>query len=310
MINHDSPSLFGAFAIITASLLWGTTGTAASFAPTASPLAIGAFAMGIGGLLQGVMSLRKITRFRAQLWQQRWKILAGGVGVMVYPLTFYSAMHLAGVAIGTVVSLASAPLFSALLERLLEQRPFSRIWLQSFVLGAMGMVLLAAGSGQAHGISHSQLQILAGIVLGLMAGLSYALYSWTGKSMIAEGVPSSAAMGMQLSLGALFLLPTLLWTGTTLQSPTNMTVALYMALGPMFVGYLLFGIGLRTVTASQATLITLLEPLIATVLAVTIVGESLSFSGWGGMVLIFISLIVLIMPRKRPIFRLHRSTSR
>jgi DME family drug/metabolite transporter len=39
----------GIVLILVASLLWGTTGTVASFAPDVSPLAIGAFAMGFGG---------------------------------------------------------------------------------------------------------------------------------------------------------------------------------------------------------------------------------------------------------------------
>ena len=42
----------GTIAILVASVLWGTTGTAAAFAPTLGPLAIGAVAMGGGGLLQ------------------------------------------------------------------------------------------------------------------------------------------------------------------------------------------------------------------------------------------------------------------
>ena len=39
----------GILAVILASLLWGTTGTAATFAPALSPLFIGSFAMGMGG---------------------------------------------------------------------------------------------------------------------------------------------------------------------------------------------------------------------------------------------------------------------
>ncbi|MFF5020735.1 MULTISPECIES: hypothetical protein [Micrococcus] len=48
------------------------------------------------------------------------------VAVAVYPLAFYSSMHWAGVAIGSVVSLASAPLASGLLERIVEHRRLSR----------------------------------------------------------------------------------------------------------------------------------------------------------------------------------------
>ncbi|EYR98824.1 putative membrane protein [Acinetobacter baumannii 45057_4] len=48
----------GTIAILVASFLWGTTGTAAAFAPTLGPLAIGAVAMGGGGLLQALIASR------------------------------------------------------------------------------------------------------------------------------------------------------------------------------------------------------------------------------------------------------------
>ncbi|WP_202112877.1 MULTISPECIES: hypothetical protein [unclassified Gilliamella] len=41
----------GILAVILASILWGTTGTVASFAPSLSPLLIGSLAMGVGGIL-------------------------------------------------------------------------------------------------------------------------------------------------------------------------------------------------------------------------------------------------------------------
>src|SRR6185312_10742407 len=105
----------GALLVLAASVLWGTTGTAATFAPDAGPLAIGAVAMGVGGLLQALTALRPMGRARLQL-QGQWKlVLLGAIAVAVYPLAFYSSMHLAGVAVGTVVSIGSAPLASALI---------------------------------------------------------------------------------------------------------------------------------------------------------------------------------------------------
>jgi len=58
------------------------------------------------------------------------------------------------------------------------------------------------------------------------------------------------------------------------------TVTAYLAIGPMFLAYLLFGAGLRTVRGSTATTITLVEPLAATILAILVVGERLDPVGW------------------------------
>src|SRR5690606_41454038 len=57
-------------------------------------------------------------------------------------------------------------------------------------------------------------------------------------------------------------------------------------------GYLCFGYGLRYIAASTATLITLLEPVVAVLLAVLVVGEWLAPAGRVGLTLIMLSLLM------------------
>ncbi|MEZ5085020.1 MAG: EamA family transporter [Tessaracoccus sp.] len=114
--------LAGIGAITITSILWGTTGTAATFAPSVGPLATGAAALGLGGLLQAAIAVGALRAARPHLSAHRGLVALGAFAVAIYPLAFYSSMHLAGVAVGSVVSLASAPLASGLLERLVERR--------------------------------------------------------------------------------------------------------------------------------------------------------------------------------------------
>jgi DME family drug/metabolite transporter len=65
-----------------------------------------------------------------------------------------------------------------------------------------------------------------------------------------------------------------------------------MAVIPMFIGYLCFGHGLKQIDASKATLITLLEPVVATLFAIGIVGEKFDPIGWYGMALIIGCLLL------------------
>lgn len=110
---------------------------------------------------------------------------------------------------------------------------------------------------------------------------------------IDSSVQSQAAMGCTFGFGAILLLPTLFITGDNLfASSTNVMIIGYMALIPMGVGYIAYGFGLRFVTASSANLLTLFEPVIAAVLAVVIVGESISSSGWIGIMLILVCLLL------------------
>lgn len=50
--------------VLIVAVLWGTTGTAAIYALGLSLLAVEAVAMGIGGLLQGLIAVAKIIRQR------------------------------------------------------------------------------------------------------------------------------------------------------------------------------------------------------------------------------------------------------
>ncbi|MGO3044699.1 MAG: hypothetical protein ACTIIK_10025 [Corynebacterium casei] len=71
-------ALLGIFAVLGAAALWGTTGTAATFAPEVGPLAMGAAALGIGGLLQALIALPALYRARVALRANIGTVIAGG----------------------------------------------------------------------------------------------------------------------------------------------------------------------------------------------------------------------------------------
>ena len=281
----------GVVPILLAAMLWGTTGTAAHFLPASvSPLATGAATMAVGGGLLFALSARTALVTLQDRSVRRW-VLAGVAGIVVYPLAFYSAMNLAGVAVGTVVSLGSAPVFAAGIEFLAERRAVTRLWAVCTLTAVLGTVLLIAGQQSDRGAGSAPL----GVLLGLLAGLSYALYTHASHRVIAGGHGSRATMGALFGAGALCLVPVLAATGAPLlQSAGSVGITVYLIVGPMFVAYLLFGHGLRTVRGSTATSITLVEPLVATLLAVLIVGERLPPSGWAGLGLVLMAVVALV----------------
>lgn len=299
----SSNQTLGVIFVLVASILWGTTGTAATFAPHVSPLAIGAAAMGLGGLLQMLIALRAIKNSWAKLRGNCAYVFIGAAAVAVYPLAFYTSMHLAGVTIGTVVTIGSAPLLSAVIERTFDGKPLTRRWMVGASLGLLGTMLLCIA--KAHGHSASSVgggaRSLFGILLGLVAGATYALYSWTAHRLIQQNISSGAAMGATFGLGGLLLIPVLLVTGAPLvASWMNSAVGLYMALVPMGLGYVLFGKGLARVAASTATTLSLIEPVVAAALAAVVVGEQLPLMGWLGAALIVSCLYVLMQQPAEP----------
>lgn len=318
-------------AIILASVFWGTTGTAATLLPsTVSPLATGAATMSIGGALLALSAPRESLKvFRRGRTTWRW-LVPGAVGVVVYPLAFYSSMSLAGVAIGNVVSLGTAPLFAALLERLLDprdrHRPTTPRWRLSAATAIVGIALLAALGHGGSGAHASNVPL--GVGLGAVAGFAYALYSYTAARLIGDGWSSRGTVSAQFAIGGIALLPILAATGAPLLdggvadstpltelfgTPPSLLVVAYLATVPMLLAYILFGRGLRTVPASRATTVTLLEPFVATLLAVGVVGERLAVFGWAGMVLVFMGVVAVVTEKHvtpaSPHIRLNETSS-
>jgi DME family drug/metabolite transporter len=296
-VGNTRAAAAGTLALVAASVLWGTTGTAASFLPAdVSPLAIGASTMALGGILLFAVSARSAVAALRDPAARRWLTL-GAVGVFVYPLAFYSAMDLAGVAVGNVVALGSGPVFAAVFEWIWERRGLSARWLVATAIAVGGIVLLSFGrhlddASEAPGTG-------AGILLGLLAGAAYALYTYASSRAIAVGHDGRSVMGGMFGLGAVALLPVLLALGAPLlQSAQSVGIAAYLAVGPMFVAYLLFGFGLTHLRSSMATSVTLIEPLVATLLAVVVVGERLEPGGWAGLALILAGVTVLIAARQ------------
>jgi len=300
--NSSRDYTIGVSAVLFSSVVWGTTGTAATFAPEVSAVAIGAAAMGIGGLLQALLAGRGIVRSLSLLNKQWALLVLGGLAVAIYPLAFYASMRMAGVTIGTVVTIGSAPLLSALIEYLFDGSRLSRQWLVGALIGLIGIVLITVAEGADHAAIETNSSVITGICLGLLGGLTYALYSWTARRMMLNGVRSSVAMGATFGLGGLLLMPVLIVAGGPfLVSWNNAAVGIYMAIVPMFLGYVCFGIGLARIPASMATTITLIEPVVAAILAIIIVGERLPLIGWFGVALVISCLVVITIPLKKPL---------
>lgn len=207
--GHPAGVLF----CLLAATAWGTTGTAATLAPDVPAVAIGAAAMGIGGLLQALIAFAGIRSNLCALRRHRVLLIVGAMSVAVFPLAFYASMRLAGVTIGTVISIGSAPVISAMIENRIEGSRLTFRWAVGAALGIGGMAILGAMEGGQENMAD---RVPLGVALGLVAGTAYALYSWCARRLMQHGVQSRVAMGATFGLGGLFLMPVLLATGAPL----------------------------------------------------------------------------------------------
>jgi DME family drug/metabolite transporter len=273
--------------------MWGTTGVvAAGMTPAVSTFAIGSFTMGVGGIVLAVISWNAVKRALAIPAARRW-ILLGGIGVFVYPLAFYAGMQDAGVAVGNTVALGSGPVFAGVIEWVAAKHKPAKRWFVALGIAVTGLLLVGFARGGENIVG------LSGVMLALLAGIAYALYSVAGSRVIAAGASFRGSMGAIFGAGALPLVVVLAFTGGPLVSePANLARGVYLALGPLVLAYLFFGYALTRASASLVTLVTLLEPVFATTLAVIVLRESLPAVGWLGVVLLVAGVLVATMPRR------------
>ena len=113
---RGSGHLTGPLLIAAAMALTGTTGTAQALGPDGmDPTAVGALRLLIGGPALLAISYRGLRGLRLP-WRP---MLVAAVAMAAYQPFFFGGTARAGVAVGTIVTMASAPVFAGLLGPLL-----------------------------------------------------------------------------------------------------------------------------------------------------------------------------------------------
>lgn len=275
--------------VLLAAVLFGTTGTAQALGPAGlSPLTVGAARVVIGGAVLGALALalpRPAGRISPAL------VLAAGAAVAIYQLTFFEAVHRAGVAVGAVIAIGSGPVASGLLEGASGDGWPGRRWLAATALAVTGIVALTLG-GNGHAAAPAQ-----GVALALASGAAYATYTVIAKRLLRTGGSPVQVMGAAFGVGSILLLP-VLFAGDTrwLHSIRGVELAAYLAAVPTVLAYVLFARGLRRLTASETTTIVLAEPVTAAILGVFVLHEPLGAPAVAGVMLVLAGIGVLAVP--------------
>jgi DME family drug/metabolite transporter len=273
----------GVVYVLAAATLMGTSGTAASFASaTAGPVSVGAARLVVGGLglLLALPFLGGRRPHVLRLWRTRIGA-AAGLATALYQVAFFGGVALAGVALGTLLTIGAAPLFAGLLSwSTLGERPRAAWW-ASTAICVPGLALLSLDGTSRVGVEP------LGIAVALAAALLYAGYTVAARQLMRRGATSAEAMATGFGLGGLLMVPVLIAGGIGwLVGPAGLGVALWLGLGTVTLGYTLFGRGLRVLPAGPVTTLMLAEPLVAAILGVAILGEALGPAGWAGVALV------------------------
>jgi DME family drug/metabolite transporter len=278
--------------VLLAAVCFGTTGTAQAIGPAASPVAVGAARIVIGGAL-----LVLIARALQVRLPRRTATVAGiAVGVCVYQLSFFAAVNLTGVAVGTVVAIGTGPAAAGALGRLVNGERLTNRWALATLCAAAGVVLLAGEGGGAVDPG--------GIALAITAGVGYATCTVLSKRLIAAGSAPEGVMAAGFGGAAVLLVPVLAIAGPGfLTSAGGLCLALYLGAIPTALAYVLFSRGLRSLTSGETATLVLAEPLTAAALGIVALGEQPSVAAGIGAGLVLAGLAVLAVPARSRVRR-------
>jgi len=273
--------------VLLAAVCFGTTGTAQAIGPAASPVAVGASRIVLGGALLVV-----VARLMGVRMPRAGGTVAGiAVAVAVYQLSFFAAVDRTGVAVGTVVAIGTGPAVAGVLGRLVNGEPLTPRWTLATLCAAAGVALLAGDGGGTVDP--------AGIALAVTAGAGYATCTVLSKRLLAAGAAPEGVMAAGFGGAAVLLVPVLLVSGPGfLASAGGLGLALYLGAIPTALAYVLFSRGLRSLTSGGTATLVLAEPLTAAALGIVALGEQPSLSAGIGAALVLAGLAVLAAPAR------------
>jgi DME family drug/metabolite transporter len=292
----------GLLYLTVAGAAWGTAGAVASLVYRASdmgPVAL-SFWRCAGGLalLLAARPLRRRPRSTERL-RLRTSLLrtgATGLGLAIFQTAYFAAVESTGLAVATVVTLGAGPVLIALGARLTMGERLGRGGVGAVVGALAGLAVLVLGSGGAT-VRPS------GVGLAVVSAAGYSVMTlltrWWGRDGGAD--VSSTTVGA-FAVTSLCLLPFGLAEGLvphTAEPVQVIALVAYIAAVPTALAYALYFAGAAVVRSATVSVIMLLEPVSAAVLAVGLLGERLTAATVAGTLLMLGSVAGLAVAEAR-----------
>jgi drug/metabolite transporter, DME family len=214
-----------------------------------------------------------------------------GVTAGLYQPLFFGATQRAGVALSTLITVGSAPIFAGLISKIFIKEKLNALWLASTLIAIFGLTL--------RSINDISTVDTIGIFMAVGAGFAIGTYTSAAKVELRKGVNSIELPAISYVLGTIILSPFLVGQNFTwLFTKNGMVMALYLGLVTMALANVLYVLGLRELSAGPTATLLLADPLTATILGYFLLNESITTLGWIGIALVSAALILQSMARE------------
>ncbi|MGY0022452.1 DMT family transporter [Streptomyces sp. YJ-C3] len=303
---HPAPQLpltRGLLYLAVAGLAWGTAGAAASLVFRLSDLGPAALSFWrcAGGLvlLAAARALRRrpVPRPTEPLGPKAVRLGVLGLCLTVFQTAYFAAVAVTGLAVATVVTLGAGPVLIALGARLTMGERLGRggVIAVAGALGGLAVLILGGGGATVRPL---------GVLWALVSAAGYAVMTlltrWFGRAGRA-GDQLGTTVGT-FAVASLALLPFGAAEGLvphTVHPVEVLGLLAYMASMPTALAYALYFAGAAVVRSATVSVIMLLEPVGAAVIAVTLLGERLTAATVAGTVLMLAAVLGLAVAEAR-----------
>uniref|UniRef100_UPI003FF0183C DMT family transporter n=1 Tax=Parasutterella excrementihominis TaxID=487175 RepID=UPI003FF0183C len=282
-------NLKGPFFLLFSCLLFSVTGTLQQLAPEGhTPVVITEVRMLLGSLT--ILAWCLFTHRLPSNWSAvPWKpMLIAVASVLLYQLLFFYSVEEVGVAVGSVVAIATTPLWAAAVAFILFKKRPSRFWVFATALAIVGVFLInAGGSLQSQRIDWK-------LLLPIAAGLCYGV-EIIAVGKVVEKINPETTMLLEMGLAAILLFPVIFFFPTEwIFTTRGILVSLGLGVVTAGIAYPCFTYGIKYTSPIVASTLALTEPLMAAALGIFFLHENLSISMGLGMLSLMASVIVLI----------------
>ncbi|MEU5046072.1 DMT family transporter [Streptomyces griseorubiginosus] len=287
-MSHASSGLpigRGLVYLIIAGTTWGTAGAVASLVYRTSDLGPAALSFWRCATGLAVLLAVRLARPRARttvpepLVRRALRVGGSGVALAVFQTAYFAAVRSTGLAVATVVTLGAGPVLSALGARLVLGERLGRSGAVAVVGALAGLgVLTLGGTGAAVRPP--------GVFLGLLSAAGCCVMTLITRAADAESTGTSIGV---FAVTSLCLLPFAAAEGLVPRhaaEPALLIVLLiYLATVPTALAYGLYFAAAAVVRPTTVSVVMLLEPVSAAVLAVLLFGERLTVTTLAGTLL-------------------------
>lgn len=277
-----------------AGFFWGTTGplSTALYAEGAALTAVGFWRIALAAVALALWGIFRRELFAVDLRGLLVVGLLGGACVAGFEVAYQFAIAGVGVA-GAAALLYTAPVLVAVAARLFLGEALTPLRLVLAVVVMMGVTLTVRGGSGVEALFASREQ---GMMLGVIGGLTAAV-SYAGTTLIGRwAVPRYGllrVLWLEIAGGTVLLAAILSLSGRAPALPAGSGAWIYVGLlaaGTVVVANMLFFGALRRVEAAPVSVAATIEPVAGTLLALLLLGQTLSAAGWLGLVLVVASV--------------------